>query len=40
MCLKQSTGNLPTDTEYWVLIGLKGEVGATSIDVQLKDVCI
>jgi hypothetical protein len=38
MCLKQSTGNLPTDTEYWVLIGLKGEVGATSIDVQLKDV--
>lgn len=38
MCLKQSTGNLPTDTEYWVLIGLKGEVGATSIDVQLKNV--
>lgn len=38
MCLKQSTGNLPTDTEYWVLIGLKGEVGATSINVQLKDV--
>ena len=38
MCLKQSTGNLPTDTEYWVLIGLKGEDGATSIDVQLKDV--
>ena len=38
MCLKQSTGNLPTDTEYWVLIGLRGEIGATSINVQLKDV--
>lgn len=37
MALKQTNGNLPTDTEYWVLIGLKGEDGATSINVQLKN---
>lgn len=32
MCLKQSKGNAPTNTTYWVLIGLRGEDGATGIN--------
>lgn len=37
MCLKATTaGILPTNTDYWLLIGLKGEIGATAIDTTLK----
>lgn len=37
LCIKNTTpGILPTNTTYWVLVGLKGEIGATSIDVQLR----
>lgn len=37
LCIKETTaGILPTNTAYWVLIGLKGEVGATAIDIQLR----
>lgn len=37
MCLKAATADiLPTNTDYWLLIGLKGEIGATAIDTTLK----
>ena len=37
MCIKETTpGILPTNTTYWLLIGLKGEDGATAIEVQLR----
>ena len=37
MCLKATTvGILPTNTDYWLLIGLKGEIGATAIDTTLR----
>lgn len=37
MCIKETTpGILPTNTTYWLLIGLKGEDGATVIEVQLR----
>lgn len=37
MCLKATTvGILPTNTDYWLLIGLKGEIGATAIDITLR----
>lgn len=37
LCIQNTTpGILPTNTTYWVLVGLKGEIGATSIDVQLR----
>nr|DAO00729.1 MAG TPA: Photosynthesis system II assembly factor YCF48 [Caudoviricetes sp.] len=31
-----STGNLPTDTAYWVNLGLKGDTGAPSLDLNLR----
>lgn len=37
MCIKETTaGILPTNTDYWLLIGLKGEIGATAIDTTLR----
>ncbi len=37
MCIKTTTaGILPTNTDYWLLIGLKGEIGATAIDTTLR----
>lgn len=37
MCIKATTaGILPTNTDYWLLIGLKGEIGATAIDTTLR----
>lgn len=36
MCIQDSLGNLPTDTNYWVLIGLKGEQGASGTGLNLK----
>lgn len=37
MCIKATTaGILPTNTDYWLLIGLKGETGATAIDTTLR----
>lgn len=37
MCIKATTaGILPTNTDCWLLIGLKGETGATAIDTTLK----
>jgi hypothetical protein len=36
MCITDSLGNLPTDTTYWVLIGLKGEQGAAGTGLNLK----
>lgn len=37
MCIKTTTaGILPTNTDYWLLIGLKGEIGATAIDITLR----
>lgn len=37
MCIgNPPVGTLPTNATYWVLIGLKGEKGATSIDTVLK----
>ena len=32
----QSSGNLPTNTEYWLEIGLQGEKGAPGLGVSLK----
>jgi len=32
VCLKESTGNLPTDTEYWQLMASKGDTGASGQD--------
>ena len=32
-CLKNSLGNLPTDTTYWLKVGLKGEKGQYSLGV-------
>jgi len=34
VCLQESVGNLPTDTEYWQLIASKGETGARGQDGQ------
>lgn len=31
MCIDDSTGNLPTDTDYWVLIAEKGDQGAPGL---------
>lgn len=31
-----STGNLPIDTTYWVNLGLKGNTGAPSLDLNLR----
>lgn len=37
ICIKETTaGILPTNTDYWLLIGLKGEIGATAIDTTLR----
>ena len=36
MCIQDSLGNLPTDTNYWVLIGLKGEQGASGTGLNLR----
>ena len=34
VCLKESVGNLPTNTEYWQLIASKGDTGAKGQDGQ------
>lgn len=37
MCIKTTTaGILPTNTDYWLLIGLKGEIGNTAFDTTLR----
>lgn len=36
MCIQNSIGNLPTNTNYWVNIGLKGETGAYGTGMNLK----
>ena len=36
MCIQDSLDNLPTDTNYWVLIGLKGSQGAAGTGLNLK----
>lgn len=36
MCIKNSQGNLPTDTNYWVLLGLQGIQGAAGTGLNLK----
>ena len=36
MCKGDSLGNLPTDTNYWILIGLKGEQGASGTGLNLR----
>lgn len=36
LCVQDSLGNLPTNTDYWVLVGLKGEDGATGTGLNLK----
>ena len=36
MCIQDSYGNLPIDTNYWVLIGLKGQKGAAGTGLNLK----
>lgn len=32
ICIADSTGNLPTDTDYWQLVASKGDTGATGAD--------
>lgn len=37
MCFKNSSkGTLPTNTEFWLEIGLQGQVGAPGTDVEMK----
>lgn len=36
MCIQDSLGNLPTNTNYWVLVGLKGEQGAPGTGLNLR----
>lgn len=36
MCIQDSLGNLPSDTNYWVLVGLKGEQGGFGTGLNLK----
>jgi hypothetical protein len=36
MCMADSLGNLPTNTTYWVLIGLQGEQGAAGTGLNLR----
>lgn len=36
LCIQDNTNQLPTVTAYWVYIGLRGEQGADSINVNLK----
>lgn len=36
MCIQDSLGNLPTNTIYWVLIGLKGEQGNEGTGLNLR----
>lgn len=37
MCIaKPSIGTLPTDTTYWLYLGLRGEQGAPGIDVNMR----
>lgn len=34
--INPSSGNLPTDTNYWIYLGLKGDKGSPSIGTNLK----
>ena len=36
LCIKDSLGNSPTDVNYWVEIGLKGEKGSSGTGLNLK----
>lgn len=36
LCIQDSTGNLPTNTTYWALVGLQGATGADGLDVTIK----
>jgi hypothetical protein len=36
LCFQANTNILPTNTAYWAYIGLKGQDGASTLDVQLK----
>lgn len=36
LCIQDSTGNLPTNTTYWVYLGLQGAQGGAGIDVNLR----
>ena len=36
MCIQDSLGNLPTNTTYWELVGLKGEQGVPGTGLNLR----